>query len=57
MRTGLEFRSGVGNMARFFNGNQPFVDDLEFQIEENNSVCQGHTWCTATPCTFPSVHC
>ena len=18
---------------------------------------QGHAWCTATPCTFPSVHC
>ena len=18
---------------------------------------QGHTWCTATPCTVPSVHC
>ena len=18
---------------------------------------QGHTWCTPTPCTFPSVHC
>ena len=20
-------------------------------------IYEGHTWCTATPCTFPSVHC
>ena len=25
----LEYKSGLGNMAKYFNGNQPFVDDLE----------------------------
>ena len=23
----------------------------------SHGVTQGHTWCTPTPCTFPSVHC
>ena len=30
----VEFRSGIGNFAKFFNGGKPFVDDLEFSIEE-----------------------
>ena len=30
----LEFKSGLGNMARFFNNNKPFVDDLEFAIAD-----------------------
>ena len=34
----LEFKSGLGNMAKFFNGNKPFVDDLEFSVEPNG-VC------------------
>ena len=29
----LEFKSGVGNMAKFFNGGKPFVDDLSFSAE------------------------
>jgi uncharacterized protein (DUF1499 family) len=28
----LEYKSGVGNMARFFNGGKPFVDDLELAV-------------------------
>ncbi|KAJ1460695.1 hypothetical protein M885DRAFT_508912 [Pelagophyceae sp. CCMP2097] len=28
----LEFTSGLGNFARFFNGNKPFVDDFEVQV-------------------------
>lgn len=34
----VEFRSGIGNFARFFNGGKPFVDDLEFSIEAE-AVC------------------
>ena len=30
----VEFRSGIGNFAKFFNGGKPFVDDLEFSIED-----------------------
>ena len=29
---------GIGNFARFMNGGKPFVDDLEFSVEEA-SVC------------------
>jgi hypothetical protein len=28
----LEYKSGLGNMAKYFNGNQPFVDDLEVLV-------------------------
>eukprot|EP00933_Yihiella_yeosuensis_P054799 TRINITY_DN53363_c0_g1_i1.p1 TRINITY_DN53363_c0_g1~~TRINITY_DN53363_c0_g1_i1.p1 ORF type:complete len:215 (-),score=63.83 TRINITY_DN53363_c0_g1_i1:321-965(-) len=31
----LEFLSGIGNFARFFNGGKPFVDDLEVSVEDN----------------------
>ena len=34
----LEFKSGLGNMAKFFNNNKPFVDDLEFAVEKSG-VC------------------
>lgn len=34
----LEYKSGLGNMAKFFNGGQPFVDDLEVSVEDA-SVC------------------
>jgi uncharacterized protein (DUF1499 family) len=30
----LEFRSGLGNFAKFFNGGKPFVDDLEFSLAD-----------------------
>lgn len=33
-----EFRSGIGKFAKFFNGGQPFVDDLEVSVEAD-SVC------------------
>ncbi|KAH8046260.1 hypothetical protein JL720_16448 [Aureococcus anophagefferens] len=28
----LEFKSGIGNFAKFLNGGKPFVDDLELQL-------------------------
>lgn len=31
----VEYLSGLGNMAKFFNGGQPFVDDLELEIQES----------------------
>lgn len=34
----VEFRSGIGNFAKFFNGGKPFVDDLEFSVEDA-TVC------------------
>lgn len=33
-----EFKSGIGNFAKFFNGGKPFVDDFELSVEEA-SVC------------------
>ena len=30
----LEFKSGIGNFAKFFNGGKPFVDDFEVLVEE-----------------------
>mmetsp|Transcript_161445 Transcript_161445/g.513009 ORF Transcript_161445/g.513009 Transcript_161445/m.513009 type:complete len:207 (-) Transcript_161445:138-758(-) len=32
----LEYLSGVGNFARFFNGGKPFVDDLEVSVGESS---------------------
>eukprot|EP00617_Octactis_speculum_P023992 CAMPEP_0185768110 /NCGR_PEP_ID=MMETSP1174-20130828/47483_1 /TAXON_ID=35687 /ORGANISM="Dictyocha speculum, Strain CCMP1381" /LENGTH=183 /DNA_ID=CAMNT_0028452647 /DNA_START=135 /DNA_END=686 /DNA_ORIENTATION=+ len=29
----LEFKSGIGKFAKFFNGGKPFVDDLEFSVQ------------------------
>ena len=34
----LEYKSGIGNFAKFFNNNKPFVDDLEFSVE-SAEVC------------------
>lgn len=31
----VEFKSGLGNFAKFLNGNKPFVDDLEIAIDGN----------------------
>merc|ERR1711871_1116821 len=28
----LEFKSGIGKFAKFFNGGKPFIDDLEVEI-------------------------
>ena len=30
----LEFQSGLGNFAKFFNGGKPFVDDLQFELAD-----------------------
>ncbi|CAE7835518.1 KIF18A [Symbiodinium sp. CCMP2592] len=32
----LEFKSGIGNFARFFNGGQPFVDDFEVSVGDSS---------------------
>lgn len=29
-----EFKSGIGNFAKFFNGGKPFVDDFEVSVED-----------------------
>ena len=35
----LEFKSaGTGNLARFFNGGKPFIDDFEVSVEDS-SIC------------------
>jgi len=31
----LEFKSGLGNFAKFFNGGQPFIDDVEFELQDS----------------------
>ena len=31
----LEYKSGIGNFAKFFNGGRPFIDDLELSIASN----------------------
>ena len=30
----VEYRSGLGNFAKFLNGNKPFVDDLNIEITD-----------------------
>jgi hypothetical protein len=30
--TAVEFKSGIGNFAKYFNGGKPFVDDLKLEI-------------------------
>lgn len=30
----VEFKSGIGNFAKFFNGGKPFVDDLKVELAE-----------------------
>lgn len=34
----LEFQSGIGNFAKFFNGGKPFVDDLTLVLDSDNVV-------------------
>lgn len=34
----LEYRSGLGNMAKFFNGGKPFVDDVEIVVADSVAV-------------------
>lgn len=34
----LEYKSGLGNMAKVFNGNKPFVDDLRLEIDDSGVV-------------------
>lgn len=31
----VEYKSGIGNFAKYFNGGKPFVDDLEAQVDGN----------------------
>jgi len=32
----LEFKSGIGKFAKFFNGGQPFIDDLEINVGDKS---------------------
>eukprot|EP00967_Tisochrysis_lutea_P137623 scaffold247346_cov28-Tisochrysis_lutea.AAC.1 len=32
----LEFKSGIGNFAKFFNGGKPFIDDFEVSIGDES---------------------
>lgn len=34
----LEYQSGIGNFAKFFNGGKPFVDDLKLAIAADGTV-------------------
>jgi len=34
----VEFKSGIGNFAKFFNGGKPFIDDLKFEVADNGVV-------------------
>lgn len=34
----IEYKSGIGKFAKFFNGGKPFVDDLKFEIDGSNVV-------------------
>lgn len=34
----LEYKSGLGNFAKFFNGGKPFVDDLKLEIGSDGIV-------------------
>jgi Protein of unknown function (DUF1499) len=34
----LEYKSGIGNFAKFFNGGKPFVDDLKLEIGNDGVV-------------------
>lgn len=37
-RARVEFRSGLGNFAKFLNGGKPFVDDLEIEVVDGNKI-------------------
>ena len=34
----VEYRSGLGNFAKFLNGGKPFVDDLKVEIADSGAV-------------------
>lgn len=34
----FEYKSGIGNFAKFFNGGKPFVDDLTLEIADSGAV-------------------
>ncbi|KAL3915289.1 MAG: hypothetical protein SGILL_005725 [Bacillariaceae sp.] len=34
----IEYKSGIGNFAKFFNGGKPFVDDLKLEIGNDGAV-------------------
>jgi Protein of unknown function (DUF1499) len=34
----VEFKSGIGNFAKFLNGGKPFVDDLTFEVADDGVV-------------------
>lgn len=34
----FEYKSGIGNFAKFFNGGKPFVDDLKLEIADSGVV-------------------
>lgn len=36
----IEFRSGIGNFAKFLNGGKPFVDDVWVQVDPTTSSVQ-----------------
>ena len=34
----IEYKSGIGNFAKFFNGGKPFIDDLKLEIADSGVV-------------------
>jgi uncharacterized protein (DUF1499 family) len=34
----LEYKSGIGNFAKFFNGAKPFIDDVVVQVNDNSII-------------------
>ena len=34
----VEYKSGIGNFAKFFNGGKPFIDDLKLEIADSGAV-------------------
>jgi hypothetical protein len=34
----IEYKSGLGNMAKYFNGGKPFIDDLKLEISDSGVV-------------------
>lgn len=34
----IEFKSGLGNFAKFFNGGKPFIDDLSLEVADSGVV-------------------
>ena len=51
----LEYKSGLGNMAKYFNGGKPFVDDLEVQVEDTYVRSSTRTYSSTSTRTPPIV--